>query len=95
MLKNTLIMVVDDKAVCAYKRRLDDGATPDDYGCTNCWEAKYQWTYLFDLTQMGMWEDDVRTVVECPNCHAQFFFQYTVARYEVLGVDDRTDKNDK
>lgn len=83
MLKNILIMVVDNRAVCAKRRHLDDNASPEDYGCIECFDSKSEWIYLFDLTQHGLWENDVRTVVECSHCHAQFFFQYAVPIYEI------------
>lgn len=88
MLKNALIMVVDDVAVCATRRRLDDGAYPAAYGCTTCTDPKSEWIYLFDLTQHGMFEDEVRTVVECSHCHAQFFFQYMIPSYDVIPEAD-------
>lgn len=91
MLKNTLIMVVDNVAVCAHRRRLDDGASPAAYGCTNCLDNKSEWIYLFDLTQHGMFEDDVRTVVECSHCHQQFFFEYMVPAYNVIQEEGDND----
>lgn len=84
MSKNILIMVIDDKAVCAHRRKMPDNGNLESEGCTECYEQKGPWIYVCDLTQHGMWEDDVRTVVECQNCHAQYFFQYLVPTYDVV-----------
>jgi len=83
MLKTVLIMVVDDKAICAHRRPMPENGNLASVGCTECYNQQLPWTYLCDLTQHGMWEDDVRTVVECPHCHSQFFFQYMVPTYDV------------
>lgn len=88
MLKNILIMVVDDRAVCAHRRVMPDTGNLESVGCTECYESHAPWIYICDLTQHGMWEEDVRTVVECPNCHAQFFFQYMIPSYEVTTEAD-------
>lgn len=91
MLKNTLIMVVDGIAICATRRRLDDGRTLFDYGCTTCLDSKSQWLLICDLTQHGMFEDKVKTVVECNCCHSQFFFEYMVATFAVTVGGDGDD----
>lgn len=92
MRKTILIMVVDDKAICAHRRIMPEDGNIAGQGCTECYEQSLPWIYLCDLTQHGMFEDDIRTVVECPNCHAQFFFQYMVPVYDVVttigGPDD-------
>jgi hypothetical protein len=88
MLKTTLIMVVDGIAICATRRKMPDDGNIESQGCTVCYEQRGPWIYICDLTQHGMFEDDTRTVVECPHCHSQFFFQYMIPAYDVIVDED-------
>lgn len=84
MLKTILIMVVDDVAICAHRRKMPDDGNLAALGCTECYEQQGPWIYICDLIQHGIFENDIRTIVECPHCHYQYFFQYMTPTYEIV-----------